>query len=149
MLKTQFRVIDRRTSASKALDAIDSVMGTLHKRAVSHMAQKVVEYSPVDTGTYMDSHNVRQGRDFGNPTESSAKKPRDQSYDDHASAALSRMAGQIESLGNAREAVISNDAVHARYVENGSSKMFGYAVYLRAREDTKDFIRSMVAEMRL
>lgn len=149
MLKTQFRVIDRRSSPSRALDAIDSALGTLHKRAVQHMVEKVVEYSPVDTGTYMDSHNVHQGRTAASPTESSARKPKDQPYGEHASAALSRMQGQIETLGNAREAVVANDAVHARYVEYGSSKMFGYAVYLRARESTKDFIRSMVAEMRL
>lgn len=149
MLKTQFKVIDRRTSASKALDALDGVMGDLHKRAVEFMADRVVQYSPVDTGTYMDSHNVREGRDFGGATQSSSKKPRDQSYTEHAGAARSRMQGQIESLGNSRQAVIANDAVHARFVENGSANMFGYAVYLRAREDTKDFIRNMVAEIRL
>lgn len=149
MLKTQFRVIDRRASASKALDAIDSTIGDLHKRAVQFMVQRVVDYSPVDTGTYMDSHNVRQGRTSSSATESSAHKDRNQSYGEHAEAALSRMMGQAESLGNAREAVVANNAVHARYVENGNSKMFGRFVYLRAREDTKDFIRGMVAETRI
>ena len=149
MLKTQFRVIDRRASASKALSAIDSALGTLHKRAVQHMVEKVIEYSPVDTGTYMGSHNVRQGRTASQATESSARKEGNQSYGEYSSAARTRMMGQVEALGDAREAVIANNAVHARYVENGNSKMFGRFVYLRAREDTKDFIRSMVAEMRL
>lgn len=149
MLKTQFRVIDRRVSASKALNAIDSALGTLHKRAVQHMVDKVIEYSPVDTGTYMDSHNVRQGRTSSQATESSARKDRDQPYGEHAAAASSRMNGQIEALGDSREAVVANNAVHARFVEYGSSKMFGRFVYLRAREDTKDFIRNMVAEIRI
>lgn len=149
MLKTQFRTIDRRTSEARAIAAVDDALGTLHKRAVQHMVDRVVAYSPVDTGTYMDSHNVRDGRTGASATESSHRKQRGQSYSQHAAAAIDRMTAQVESLGNSRSAVIANDALHARYVEYGTSKMFGFMVYSRAREDTKEFIRSMVAEIRL
>jgi hypothetical protein len=149
MLKTQFRTIDRRTSEARAIAAVDDALGTLHRRAVQHMVERVVAYSPVDTGTYMDSHNVREGRTGGSANQSSHRKPRDQSYSQHAAEALDRMTGQVESLGDSRAAVVANDAVHARFVEYGTSKTFGYMVYSRAREDTKEFIRGMVAEMQL
>lgn len=149
MLKTQFRVIDRRTSPARALDAIDSAVGELHREAVRFMAGRVVDYSPVDTGTYMNSHNVREGRTGAQATESSHKKPRNQPKEGFASAAIARMSDQIESLGNSRQAVIANDALHARFVEYGTSKAFGYMVYARARMDTIDYIKTMVAERRL
>lgn len=149
MLKTQFRVIDRRTSPARVLEAMDSAVGELHREAVRFMVGRVVDYSPVDTGTYLDSHNVRQGRSGAQATESSHRKPRNQPKDAHADAAMSRMLAQTEEIGNARAAVIANDALHARFVEYGSSKSFGYAVYSRARLDTIEFIRNMVSERKL
>lgn len=148
MLKTQFRVIDRRTSPARALDALDSTLSEAHRKAVAYMVQRVVDYSPVDTGTYISSHNVREGRTSGEATESSHRKPRRQSKSTFADAAVSKMLSQLGDLKNPRRVVIANDAVHARYVEYGTSKSFGYAVYSRARLDTVEFIRGLVMEKR-
>jgi hypothetical protein len=148
MLKTQFRVIDRRTSPARALEELDSSVGELHRRAAAFMIQKVVDYSPVDTGTYISSHNVREGRTSGQATESSHRKPRNQPKSSFADAAVSKMMGQLADVENSRRVVIANDAIHAKFVEYGNSKSFGYAVYSRARLDTVEFIRGMVAGSR-
>lgn len=148
MLKTQFRVIDRRVRGDRILSEVDDAVGSLHRRAARFMAERVVAYSPVDTGTYMDSHHVTQGRAGGAPTETSHRKPRGQPREPHESEALTRMYDEIDALPNARETRVSNNAQHARIVEYGRGNSFGYLVYRRAREDTREFIARMVAETR-
>lgn len=149
MLKAQMRVIDRRRSASRVIERMESGVTQIYTKAAMFAVKKIVEYSPVDTGTYMDSHNVRVGRDRGQAINSSHNKPRKQSYRTHASQAKARMISQIKELGGSRDFVISNDAVHARYVEYGSAKNEARYVYLRAREATADHIKRLVQEFTL
>ena len=80
------------------------------------MSDQIVLRSPVDTGTYMDGHNLKTSA--VPQTESSSKKPRNQPYGPHADDALLRLYMQASALPrDANKVVFSNDAFHADAVE--------------------------------
>lgn len=141
-MKTQFRLIDRRLKGvDRLLDETFSEFESMKKDVFKAVAAKVVEFSPVDTGTYMDAHNITSGKSSSGTDMSSRGKPRRRPYAPHASAALDRLNGQIDALGpNDKEAFIGNSAHHGMVVEYGGPKTPAYAPYTRAREISKSII---------
>lgn len=140
MAMLQYRLIDRRKPAMRVFeDAVLPQIREARDNFFRMIVSSIVDSSPVDTGTYMDSHNVVVGQQ-GAASESSHRKPRNQPWGEHASAALSRMYAQIESLPDVVQDVkIANSAKHARFVEyGGASGGGGYAVYQTALNRYRD-----------
>lgn len=94
------------------------------------MSDQIVLRSPVDTGTYMDGHNL--GTSAVAPSESSRDKPRKQPYEPHANEALANLYRQAAALPhNSQRVVFSNNAYHADVVEYE----LGYAPYRSAARE--------------
>ena len=97
------------------------------------MADQLVLYSPVDTGTYITAHTI--GTTQVAATESSAGKPRQQPYEQFAQAARNGLFLDIRMLPeNTNSVVFSNAAFHSDEVEYEH----GYAPYRKtAREHSR------------
>lgn len=108
------KLLDNRFNVYKKIKALEEKLEVLPKQYLKELATEVVLQSPVDTGTYMDSHNIGQ---VGVPA-SSHGKPRNQPYENHADNALERMFNQIDAMPNETSSYyISNSALHAEKVE--------------------------------
>lgn len=96
------------------------------------MADQLVLYSPVDTGTYISSHNV--GLSEVPKTNSSDNKPRNQPYAAFAQAARNGLFLNIRLLPEgANRVVFSNGAFHESEVEYEH----GYAPYRKTAREHK------------
>lgn len=143
----QFKLIDKRFTQSQLLDFFNENVEGLTKEVLRGMVDVIVENTPVDTGTYADSHHITQeGRQGGYGTASSHGKPRNQSETAYRESARSRLYGQIEGVtANTRETSITNDSVHAsivEYVEQGgvNKPRKLWAPYTKARAETNNII---------
>lgn len=141
-MKTQFRLIDRRLKGvDRLLDETFAEFDLMKKDVYKAIAAKVVEYSPVDTGTYMDAHNVTVGKSDAGTDMSSKGKPRKRPRSPHVNSAIDRLNAQIDSLGpQENDAFIGNSAHHGMVVEYGGPKTPAYAPYSRARAASKQII---------
>jgi hypothetical protein len=110
------------------------------------MAEEIVLRSPVDTGTYMEGHNL--GVSAVGASSSSAGKPRKQPYQPYAQAALNQLFMQASALPhNAHRIVFSNDALHADRVEFlGWKKTGPYLVYTSAAREHHRIAKEAEAE---
>lgn len=107
------------------------------------MAEQIVLRSPVDTGTYMDSHEL--GLTAMAPSESSEKKARNRPYSEHAQPALNKLFEQAKALPhNAMRIVFSNRAYHANMVEFDH----GHAVYRGAANQHNRIAQEAEAEIK-
>ena len=145
-MKTQFKLIDKRLKGSKQiLNESFAEFENMKKDVFKAVAAKVVEFSPVDTGTYMDAHNITAGRSSTGTTMSSKGKPKSRPRGPHEEAAISRLNSQIDALGPGdKEAYIGNSSHHGMVVEYGGVKTPAYAPYSRAREASKRIITSIL-----
>lgn len=145
-MKTQFRLIDRRLKGSKqVLDETFSEFKSLRDDVFKGIIEKIVEYSPVDTGTYMDAHNATIGKSGSGTDMSSKGKKRQQPRAPHASAALSRMFSQIDAIPEGDSDVfVGNSSHHGMVVEYGGPKTPAYAPYTRARAASKRIIANVL-----
>ena len=110
----KFRLIDNRTRVSKRIRELEQKLEELPKEFMRLTADYIIELSPVDTGTYMDAHQI--GETIA-PTNSRGK-PRNQSYSDYAKWARDRLYMQIENLPKEdSKYFISNNSQHAWRVE--------------------------------
>lgn len=108
------KVLDNRFRVFKKMKELEEKLEQLPKQYLKELATEVVLQSPVDTGTYMDSHNIGQVGEYA----VSHGKPHNQPYEPHANSALERMFMQIESLPvDTTRYYISNSAAHAQKVE--------------------------------
>ncbi len=134
-MRTQFKLIDKRLSGSRdVLDSIFGAFGEMKKDVYRGVVDVVVSKSPVDTGTYMDSHDVYDGRSRAATDNSSKGKPRNRPREAHAGAALDRMYAQIDALDPSADKVyIGNRSHHGMVVEYGGPKTPAYAPYTQGR----------------
>ena len=143
----EFRVIDRRRKIERIIDLIDERADDVKREVAARLVTKIAGFSPVDTGTYMETLNVRAGRARGVADVSSRGKPRRQPREPFEARAIARMTGQISSLSESvEEFFISSTAVHAAIVEYGSSKVPAYAPFTKARDLTRQIARQVVEE---
>ena len=109
-----FKVLDNRFKVFKQIKEIEEKLEELPKAYMKELATEVVLNSPVDTGTYMDSHNIGEK----GASTSSRGKPTKQPYESHAEAALDRLFEQINALPkDTTRYYISNSSEHAWFVE--------------------------------
>lgn len=94
-------------------------------------ADIVIKNSPVDTGTYMDAHQIGTKESIV----TSRGKPRNQPYSNFADAARDRLYSQIEGLNvDGSNWFITNNSVHAVRVEyTGWNNVPAYSPYTIAR----------------
>lgn len=146
----QFRLIDNRRNDSELLNAVFGSVDEFRRVFYKKIIDEIIKNSPVDTGTYMESHEIQEGRTSAVGTNSSRGKPRSQPKELYANSARSKLFAQIDSLTqNHRSVHIGNYSVHAPLVEYGGVKMpIIYAPYTRARDATPRFIREAIEELR-
>lgn len=105
------------------------------------MAEQIVLRSPVDTGTYMEGHNL--GVSAVGASSSSKGKPRKQPYQPYAQAALNQLFMQASALPhNSNRIVFSNNSFHADEVEY----KHGYAPYRSAAREHSRIAKEAEAE---
>lgn len=108
------KLLDNRFSVFKKMKLLEEKLEELPKAYLKELATEVVLQSPVDTGTYMDHHNIGA---VGDPVNSHGK-PRNQDWQPHADRAIDRMYNQIDALPtDTSRYYISNSAVYAEKVE--------------------------------
>ena len=54
----KFKLLDNRFSVMKKIKELEDKLNQLPKAYLKQLAKQIVLYSPVDTGTYMESHNI-------------------------------------------------------------------------------------------
>lgn len=136
----KFKLTDRRTNVAKRIDALKEQLEELPKEFMRMTATEIVLNSPVDTGTYMDAHNIGTTRGAS----SSAGKPQNQPFESHAQPAIERLYSQIEALGpEVTRHYISNNALHAWKVEYE----LGYAPYTTARARAQTLLDQAIAKV--
>jgi len=140
-MAVRFKLVDNRTRISKKLKELEEKLEQLQPQFLKETVETIVAYSPVDTGTYMDAHNVGV---VGEPV-SSKGKPRNQPYGPHAQAALVRTFAQIETLPDGTNAYISNSALHAPLVEYERI----WAPYTEARAQAPAILERVKAKLGL
>lgn len=127
----KFRLVDKRTNVSRRIKELQDQLTELPKEFMRLTADKIIENSPVDTGTYMDSHNIGENA----PVTNSRDKPRNQSKADYAEKARDRLYYQIDNLPFVdTKHYISNNSQHAWKVEyEGWPSQGPYSPYTIAR----------------
>lgn len=144
----QFKLIDQRFTQAQLLNFFNENVEGLTKEVLRGMVDAVLQHSPVDTGTYVRSHEVTlDARKGGYGTESSHMKPRHVPREPVIEEARSNMYSTIEGLtANTKEASIRNVSAHANFVEYGrapfkSGKEYTFhAPYSKARAETNNII---------
>jgi hypothetical protein len=106
------------------------------------MAEDLVQFSPVDTGAYMESFYA--GASYGGYGSSSRGRPRNQPYSPYAQAAIQRMTSGVSGLRGSTTMVFGNGAPHATDVEY----KHGYAPFGNAASLHSVRVRGAWAEVK-
>lgn len=136
----KFKLVDRRTKVHRRIEALKEQLEELPKEFMRTTVDEIIEYSPVDTGTYMDAHNIGTTRG----ATSSFGKPQNQDYQTYAESARERLYSQIAALGpEVTKHYISNNSLHAWKVEYE----LGYAPYSSARRTAQTLLDKAIAKV--
>lgn len=127
----KFKLVDNRTRVSKKIKQLEEKLQELPKEFLRITADVIIENSPVDTGTYMDAHQIGTSESIS----TSYGKPRNQPYSSFAESARDRLYSQIERLNvDGSNWFITNNSVHAIRVEyTGWDNIPAYSPYTIAR----------------
>lgn len=127
----KFKLIDNRTSVSKRIKELEQKLEEFPKEFMRITADVIIKNSPVDTGTYMDAHQIGTSESIT----TSHGKPHNQSYGDFASEARDRLYSQINGLSvDGSNWFITNNSAHAIRVEyTGWDFVPAYSPYTIAR----------------
>ena len=127
----KFKLIDNRTSVSKRIKELEQKLEEFPKEFMRITADVIIKNSPVDTGTYMDAHQIGTSESIT----TSHGKPHNQSYGDFASEARDRLYSQINGLNvDGSNWFITNNSAHAIRVEyTGWDNVPAYSPYTIAR----------------
>lgn len=140
----QRKVLDNRQITAKATEEIARMVDGFQEALLQGMAESVVLDSPVDTGTYMESHNV--GTSPESSRNSSRGKPRNQPYETYAQASLNELFVQIEAVSgeDLDNIYFYNTAEHATDVEY----VHGYEPYSRMMAKAPQIAEQAAAKVR-
>ena len=140
----QFKVVDNRQLTAAAIKELSLKLEGFQKEFLEGLATSIVLDSPVDTGTYMSSHNVGTSPEAG--TASSAGKPKNQPYSSYAQTAMNKLFSEIDSVASADLDTVyfSNKSNHAANVEYEH----GYEVYSRAKRKAPQIAEEAAAKVR-
>ena len=127
----KFKLIDNRTNVSKRIKELEQKLEEFPKEFMRITADVIIKNSPVDTGTYMDAHQIGTSESIT----TSHGKPHNQSYGDFASEARDRLYSQINGLSvDGSNWFITNNSVHNIRVEyTGWDNVPAYSPYTIAR----------------
>lgn len=127
----KFKLIDNRTRVSKRIKELERKLEEFPKEFMRITADVIIKNSPVDTGTYMDAHQIGTSESIT----TSHGKPHNQSYGDFASEARDRLYSQINGLSvDGSNWFITNNSAHAVRVEyTGWDFVPAYSPYTIAR----------------
>ena len=127
----KFKIIDNRTKVSKRIKELEQKLEEFPKEFMKITADVIIKNSPVDTGTYMDAHQIGTSESIT----TSHGKPHNQSCGDFASEARDRLYSQINGLSvDGSDWFITNNSAHAIRVEYiGWDNVPAYSPYTIAR----------------
>ena len=127
----RFKLIDNRTRVSKKIKELQEKLEEFPKEFMRITADVVIKHSPVDTGTYMDAHQIGTSESIT----TSHGKPHNQPYSNFADAARDRLYSQINGLSvDGSDWFITNNSAHAIRVEyTGWNSKSAYSPYTIAR----------------
>lgn len=127
----KFKLIDNRTRVAKKISQLQEKLEQFPKEFMKITADVIISHSPVDTGTYMDAHQIGTAESIT----TSHGKPHNQPYSNFADAAKDRLYSQINGLSvDGSDWFITNNSAHAVRVEYiGWSRVPAYSPYTIAR----------------
>lgn len=139
-------------SFTQMLRKVEEDLNRVRNEFLKEMAQEVVTPSPVDTGTYVMSHNVGERSARGQFTGNIRYiGPPGQNKEAMKAAALAKLYSQIESLPAEQTRVsLSNNSAHANIVEYGgwNWQTSPYKIYESARERAPSILSAVVARIK-
>lgn len=140
----QYKVSDGRKLNQKIINEMSRKIEGFKEEFLRELAASIVLDSPVDTGTYMENHNVGTNPKSG--SDSSRGKPRNQNYGTYANQALSNLYSQIDGVANDDLDTIYfyNTAEHAITVEYEH----GYEPYSRAKAKAPQMASEAAAKVK-
>jgi hypothetical protein len=127
-------------SLGAKIKAMQEELDVSVKSVLKGMANDLVEWSPVDTGAYVNSHSIRPAGIGGGRMKSSENKPRFQEPEAQKAAAREELFTDINNLSieDVKSITIRNRSKHASDVENGwvfgSKTIDGYHVYTMLKD---------------
>jgi len=140
------------TSFTNRLRQIEDDLDEVRTLFLKKIAKEVVEGSPVDTGTYVMSHNVGDRSSAGQFTGNIRYiGPPGQDTQAMQSSALNKIISQIDALPKEQTVVsLSNNSAHANIVEYGGAnwKRSPYRVYENARNRAPKLLDDAVREVK-
>ena len=115
----------------------------LKKRALQQIVAQVVNYSPVDTGTYIMNHEVRlRSGSFRSTVTIPKNALRGRDWSEFEQAAVAKLFADIEAIDLSKDTIsIRNKSTHAAVVEHNES------VYALARREAGRIIRAEAQAM--
>ena len=127
----KFKIIDNRTRVSKKIKELQEKLEEFPKEFMKITADVIIKNSPVDTGTYMDAHQIGTSESIT----TSHGKPHNQPYSNFAETARDRLYSQINGLSvDGSDWFITNNSAHAIRVEYiGWDNVPAYSPYTIAR----------------
>lgn len=128
----RFKIIDNRTNVSKKIKEEEEKLINYRNFFLEGVAKELVLRSPVDTGTYIKSHQITTNRGGRGNFSTSKGKARGQPYTPNANEGLSSLYSDINSLPKnltLSGLTVSNYSTHANEVEY----KHGYAPYTTVR----------------
>lgn len=127
----KFKLVDNRTRVSKKIKELQEKLEQFPKEFMRITADVVIKNSPVDTGTYMDAHQIGTSESIT----TSHGKPHNQPYSLFAEAARDRLYSQISGLSvDGSDWFITNNSAHNIRVEyTGWNSKPAYSPYTIAR----------------
>ena len=127
----KFKLVDNRTRVSKKIKELQEKLEQFPKEFMQITADIIIENSPVDTGTYMDAHQIGTMESIT----TSHGKPHNQPYSNFADAARDRLYSQINGLSvDGSDWFITNNSAHNIKVEyTGWNSRPAYSPYTIAR----------------
>ena len=127
----RFKLVDNRTRVSKKIKELQEKLEEFPKEFMRITADVIIKNSPVDTGTYMDAHQIGTSESIT----TSHGKPHNQPYSNFAEAARDRLYSQINGLSvDGSDWFITNNSAHAVRVEYiGWDNVPAYSPYTIAR----------------
>lgn len=118
---------------TQLMQKVESDLGDIQKLFLSNLVEDIVQSSPVDSGSYVNGHNVEAGvGSAGGQFSGNLKKnPTSPNPEGERQQALGKLNGQIKSLPDQIGTIsINNRVPHAYKVEYGGWQSRGpYGVY--------------------
>lgn len=144
----QVQAISQRDSTDIAARFLQRA-AEVRERAALKIVDRIIDNSPVDTGTYIMAHVAGQGAVSEIAARSSHGKPRGQTWSQFANLARGNLYRSVsaQAIQASGEIWFRNRAIHAPYVEYGRGGKEGHLVYTDTRAAAPNLIRQAAREM--